>query len=417
MRAVAMPRFFNIKRPVKTQEPRLHSLSQSAASVATLAMSDSEGPNSKSIPSWQRQEPSNSPNQPDNNTPPQDPTEQTSPEPRASLIEKASKFLEDDSIRDAPIERKKLYLESKGLSEPEINDLLEIQQTPEAAVMEDYGIERQETSKPTAPTAPQTPSTASITQQQETPLPTATPSKDTPPIITYPEFLLHTQKPAPLITAPRLLTSLYIASGAVATIYGTSKYIIEPMVSNMTTARHSLFENAGANIAALNEKLEGAVSKVPDIPPWSKKDDSDTESITSSSDDDDDGARFFNRSAGTQTSPRLSRSNLSSPPSSSADPDEALSPVRDHTSALLGMQKKLSDLLPADKGSTTPLGESIDELRAYLETLPYTKSIRLGGKAGKQRELDAVANVKADIRGVKGVLLSARNFPSGVTAR
>ncbi len=31
--------------------------------------------------------------------------------------------------------------------------------------------------------------------------------------------------------------------------------------------------------------------------------------------------------------------------------------------------------------------------------------------------MDAVANVKAEIRAVKGVLLSARNFPSGVAAR
>ena len=360
-------------------------------------MSDFEGPKPKSIPSWQRQG--------------EEPTEQESLEPRTSLLEKASKFLEEDSIRDAPIERKKLYLESKGLSESEINDLLEIQQTPEAAVMEDYGIEQQEASQRPTPAAPQDPPITSMTEEQTL----AVPSKDVAPIITYPEFLLHAQKPAPRITAHRLLTSLYIASGAAATIYGTSKYIIEPMVSNMTTARHSLFESAGANIAGLNEKLEGAVSKVPEIPPWSKKNDSDTESITSSS-DDDDGARFFNRSAGTQTSPRLSpRSHSSS--SSSADPEEALSPAQDHTSALLGMQKKLQDLLPADEESTNSLGESIDELRAYLENLPCANSIRPGGKAGKQSEQDAVANVKAEIRGVKGVLLSARNFPSGVAVR
>lgn len=374
-------------------------------------MSGSEDPKSKGIPSWQRQEPSSSPNQPNNNTTAGEPTKQASHEPRASLIEKASKFLEDDSIRDAPIERKKLYLETKGLRESEINELLEIQQTPEAAVMEDYGIERQEASQRPIPTAPQNPPTSSTTEQQ-TP---AAPLKDSPPIITYPEFLLHAQKPAPLITASRLLTSLYIASGAAATIYGTSKYLIEPMVSNMTTARHSLFESAGANISSLNEKLEGAVSKVPEIRPWLKKDDLDTESITSSS-EDDDGARFFNRSAGTQTSPRLSpRSGSSS--SSSADPIEALSPVQDHTSALLGMQNKLSDLLPTGEESTNPLGESIDELQAYLEKLPYANSIRLGGKTGKKWEQDAVANVKAEIRGVKGVLLSARNFPSGVAAR
>ena len=365
-------------------------------------MSDSGGPKSKGIPSWQRQEPLNLPEQPDN-TPPQEQAEQQPPEPRASLIEKAAKFLEEDSTRDAPIERKKLFLESKGLTETEIDDLLEIQHTPEAAVMEDYGIERQEASQPTPGTTSLEPVTTSVPPER----PPDAPSKDTPPIITYPEFLLHAQKPVPLITANRLLTSLYIVSGTAATIYGTSKYIVEPMVESLTSARHFLFESAGANMIALNKKLESAVSKVPEIPPHSKEEDSDTDSISS------DGARFFNRSAGTQTSPHLSRSNSST----SSDPDEALSPTQDHTSALLEIHSKLSDLLPTDGEPVNPLRDSISELRAYLEKLPYANSLNLGGKVGKKREMDAVANLKAEIRGVKGVLLSARNFPSGVAAR
>lgn len=354
------------------------------------------------IPSWQRQEPSSLPERPDN-SPTQEPAEEQPLEPRGSLIEKATKFLEEDSIHDAPIERKKLFLESKGLTEIEIDNLLEIQHTPEAAVMEDYGIERQEASQPTPPITPQQHSTTSAPQEP----PPDAPSKDTPPIITYPEFLLHAQKPAPLITANRLLTSLYVASGAAVTIYGTSKYIVEPMVESLTSARHSLFEGAGANLDALNEKLESTVSKIPETPHHPKEEYSDTDSVSS------DGARFFNRSAGTQTSPHLSRSNSST----SSDPDEALSPTQDHTSALLGIHSKLADLLPKDGEPINPLGDSINELRAYLEKLPHANSLYLGGKARKKGELDAVASVKAEIRGVKGVLLSARNFPSGVAAR
>ena len=366
-------------------------------------MSDSEDPKSKDIPSWQQQGPSSVPAQPDS-APRQERAEQQPPESRASLIEKASKFLEDDSIRDAPIERKKLFLGSKGLTEPEIDELLEIQHTPEAAVMEDDGITREGTLQSTPPVAPQKPSTPSTPQER----PPAAPSKDIPPIITYPEFLLHAQNPAPLITANRLLTSLYIASGAAATIYGTSKYIVEPMVEDLTSARHSLFESAGANTNTLNEKLESAVSKVPEIPPHSNEEDSDSDSTSS------DGARFFNRSAGTQTSPRLSRSSNSS---TSSEPDEALSPTQDHTSALLGIHSKLSDLLPPDGEPKNPLRDSIRELRAYLEKLPHANPMYPGGKTGKRGEMDAVASVKAEIRGVKGVLLSARNFPSGVAAR
>lgn len=365
-------------------------------------MGDSQGPKSKGIPSWQRQEPSKTSDQPDS-TPSQEQAAQQPPDSRASLIEKASTFLKDDSIRNAPIERKKQFLESKGLSEPEIDDLLEIQHTPEAAVMEDYGIERRAASETTPPTAPQQPSTQPTAQER----PPAAPSRDNPPIITYPEFLLHAQKPAPLITANRLLTSLYIASGAAATIYGTSKHIVEPMLESLTTARHSLFESAGANIDAFNKKLESAASRVPERPPRPKEDGSDTDSVGS------DGARFFNRSAGTQTSPRLSRSNSST----SSDSDAPLSPTQDHASALLGIHGKLSDLLPTDGASSNPLGDSISELRAYLEKLPHASSTHSGGKSGEQGGLDAVANVKAEIRSVKGVLLSARNFPSGVAAR
>lgn len=339
------------------------------------------------------------PKQPDNT----EAAEPETPEPRDSLIEKASRFLQEDPIRDAPIERKKLFLESKGLTETEIDTLLEFRHTPEVAVMEDYGIERPDASPPTLPTATRQPSVSSAPQER----PPAAPSTDSAPIITYPEFLLHAQKPAPLITADRLLTSLYIASGAAATVYGTSKYVVEPMVESLTLARHSLFESAGANIEALNGRLERAVSKVPEIPSRSKEDDSDSDSTTS------DGARFFNRSAGTQTSPRLSRTISSA----SSEPDEGPSPTRNHTSALSGIHSKLSDLLPTNGESTNPLGDSISELRAYLEKLPYANPTHSGGRPGKRGEIDAVASVKAEIRGVKGVLLSARNFPSGVAAR
>ena len=366
-------------------------------------MGDSDEPKPKAIPTWQRQEASRVPDQPAN-TPPQEPAPHQPPNSRASLIQSASKFLEDDSIRSAPIEQKKLFLESKGLTAAEIDELLETQPTPEAAVVEDDGAAQEEVSQSTPPTAPQRPLTSSIPQEHQPPA--ATPN-DTPPIITYPEFLLHAQKPAPLITANRLLTSLYIASGAAATIYGTSKYGVEPMVENLTSARHSLLEGAGASIDVLNQKLESAVSKIPDTPDRFKEEDSDTESMSS------EGARFFNRSAGTQTSPRLSRSSSST----SSEQGEAISSTQYHTSALLDIHSKLSDLVPMHGEAMHPLGDSISGLRAYLDTLPRESSVHLGGKAGKRVNVDAVANLKAEIRSVKGVLLSARNFPSGIAAR
>lgn len=45
----------------------------------------------------------------------------------------------------------------------------------------------------------------------------------------------------------------------------------------------------------------------------------------------------------------------------------------------------------------------------------YSGMVRdmVGGEGGKE-ELDEIAKVRAGIRGVKGVLLSARSFPRGV---
>ena len=98
-------------------------------------------------------------------------------------------------------------------------------------------------------------------------------------------------------------------------------------------------------------------------------------------------------------------------------PDEVLSKAQDHAETLLRIHDRLCDLLPPEGEPTNPLGDSVRELRAYLGKLPLANSLHVGGKAGRRGENDAVANVKAEIRGVKGVLLSARNFPSGVAAR
>lgn len=362
----------------------------------SFKMSDSDGPKAKIIPSWQRL---NVP-KPAERHPEQDANEPSSPEDRASLIEKAAKFLEDEDIRNAPRERKEYFLTLKGLTEDEIRDLLEEQHVPEADIVEGFEREQQEVSQPT-------PSPA-LSVPIENPSPA--PLKDVPPIITYPEFLLHSQRPPPLITVQRLLNTFYFATGAAATLYGTSKYIVEPMVESLTSARHSLFETASADLDKLNKMLEKTVSKIPEVS-HNDVDDSDAESTNS------DGARFFNRSAATQTSPSLSRSTSGSSVSHKSDPSVASA----HWSRLSTLHSKLSELLPEkeqaaepsiDSAATAnPLKDSVDDLRRYLDGLTYASMSSSGKKPG---EMDELAKVKAEIRGVKGVLLSARNFPSSV---
>ena len=155
-----------------------------------------------------------------------------------------------------------------------------------------------------------------------------------------------------------------------------------------------------------------------------EEEDSDAESTPSN---DNDGARYFTRSVATQTSPRrVSSSDLAPVTTTKASEGKvsAGSLAQNHTRALLSIHANLSDLLPpppAPNGS--PLGASISELQSYLEKLPQERQTALGvrkavrRKAGAMVVEDAVADLKAEIRGVKGVLMSARNFPSGVMAR
>ena len=360
-------------------------------------MSDSDDSKTRSIPSWQRLEATAS--QPTKPQPAQEGDKLAAPDDRTSLTETAAKFLEDEEIRDSPRERKESFLALKGLNDDEIRNLLNERERVEAENTESVEKEQQETSQIEQPTF----GTESTNAKP-------TPSKDISPIITYPEFLLHSQKPPPLFTLQRLLNTFYFATGAAATLYGTSKYVVEPMVESMTSARHSLFERASADIEKLNERLTKTVSKLPDISP-DLDNESDAESMTS------DGTRFFNRSAATQTSPSLSRSVSEVFESPESNP----SICEVHHTKLSTMKSKLSELLPENESAAYPgkdpsnaaisLKDTVEDLRRYLDGLA---SANIGGSGKKPGEMDEVAKVKAEIRGVKGVLLSARNFPSSV---
>ena len=383
-------------------------------------MGDSEGPKPKIIPSWQLQ--GSSAQTLSEEDAAQNSTDRTSTHERQHFLrDSAAKFLQDEDVRDAPVERKKSFLGTKGLSEDEIQDLLQEQgqepeqHTAEAAVMEDYGIEkealRRQSSKPVPTQVNESHPSAILANNASSESTSAsggdqTPSKDIPPIITYPEFLLHSQKPPPLMTARRLLIALYVSSGVAATASGTSKYIVEPMIESLTSARRSLAETASANIDALNSKLEGTVSKLPDnLVNVHGEEDSDNESI------DSDPSRFFSRSAGTQTSPHGSLS----PSLASSKVATLATPSQGHNDTLSTIHSRLSDLRPPD--TTSAVKESMNELRKFLDGLPYANTTQQNGKLWEKTNSDEYGKLRAEIRGVKGVLLSARNFPSGVSVR
>ena len=262
---------------------------------------------------------------------------------------------------------------------------------------------------------PPTQSQSNPTQKSEfSSMPTNVQIPDVPPIITYPEFLLHSQKPPPLITARRLLNTVYLVSGTAAAIYGTSQYLVSPMLESLDSARHSLFKTTSSNLNTMQKKLEGVVSTVP--PSIANKlsngvaDGDDESSITS------DPAELFHRDTGTQTSLPPSPSSPSSSASMLSPPVMTLS---SQGQKLQNLQSHLSNFLSSGvelQTSDKTIQDELYEFRRYLEGVSFGRIHNHKEAIGKMGEKDdEIAKVKAEIRAVKGVLLSSKTFPAGGT--
>ncbi|KAJ5613134.1 hypothetical protein N7510_006328 [Penicillium lagena] len=401
-----------------------------------------------SIPSWQQQSAN-----PPADQPPSSPNSDAAPSAsRQELVDQAARFLEDDSIRDASTNHKVSFLESKGLTPDEIQTLLGVSRNAEATSI------NPDTAEGKAPPS-SSPSSSSSSESQSTevspssssatsPSPSTTmsqprsttsaPQKDVPPIITYPEFLVQSSKPPPLVTMRSVLYTLYGAAGLGASIYGASEFLVKPMLASLTSARHDLAITAHQNLQKLNEKLEQNVSVIPAHltarkPKLALDDeedevDHDGDSVTS------DPTELFHRDVATQTTPEES----STPLSSSSSTDEltltgAGIAVSNHLKRLESIQSQLREVVDCEKDASSledSMRSGLTDLHHYLDGLIYSApaytaagaSYGVYGGSGssvdnsamgvRKAEDDAIAAFKADIRGVKGALLSARNFPA-----
>ncbi|KAJ5594896.1 uncharacterized protein N7459_001104 [Penicillium hispanicum] len=416
------------------------------------------GPTSKSsaIPSWQQQATTAPADQSSSLSPSPSSDDAPAPAPtsRQELLDQASRFLEDESIRDSPTDRKVSFLESKGLNQEEIQQLLGLSRNPEATsnssgTTEDKGEETTPTPsssshhEATSPSTATESSTTTAMAQARPPVTPSTPSttsRDVPPIITYPEFLLQASKPPPLVTMRGTLYTIYGAAGLGAGIYGASEYLVKPMLANLTTARHELAATAKENLQKLNEKLEQNVSVVPT---HLTADKANTEEGAEEFDDDSitsDPTELFHRDIGTQTAP------VSRPPSSSATREALESTVDDpsiavsnHVNRIESIQSQLKEVTDFERDSSNledSMRARLTDLHHYLDGMIYsTPSYTAvgpayslyGGHTGsgldgrstgvRKSEDEAIAGFKAEIRGVKGALLSARNFPASRAGR
>lgn len=416
-------------------------------------MSDSSS-KPASIPSWQRQSGTTSTDQ----SSPSSPSSSPSPNSddagastnREDLLTQADKFLQDESIRDSPTDRKVAFLESKGLNSDEIDKLLGVTRNAEATSTTATATEDKTQETPATLSTDQSETTSSsstagqsslsntVSQPRSTAPTTTTTTpastaRDVPPIITYPEFLFEANKPPPLVTMQRVLYTIYGAAGLGASIYGASEYLVKPMLATLTSARHELASTAQENLQKLNEKLEQNVTVIPahltarKTSPADEEESNDTDSVTS------DPTELFHRDMGTQTSPDTTEASISAIEKESRAPDAPTQAVNGHMTRLESIQSQLKEVNDVDKDSSTledDLRSRLSDLHHYLDGLIYaaptfsasTPSYGLYSTTSngtdntamgvKKSEDEAIASFKAEIRGVKGALLSARNFPT-----
>ncbi|KAI5241386.1 hypothetical protein E4T43_05489 [Aureobasidium subglaciale] len=382
-------------------------------------------------------------------------------EATSTAIDRVRKFLQDPVVKDASPDKKRAFLLSKGISEDAIDRLVTspdsehkdtdadedsaIQNATESTT--DASTEAAQQEFDASKTTPQPQAYVRTTDgsqdaaEQEfdaskavsfsptefraanpsttpAPPPQQQPRRDLPPIVTYPEFLVQPQKPPPLVTVSRIINATYIAGALTASAYALSKYIIAPMADNLNDARHDLFEHTSDYVNDFNDRLSEVVSTVPSpaksfLPNTAEFADFDMDSVTS------DPTELFHRDVGTQTSPSLSRRTSLSSDTDVVKPDTV--PVKQATRLEI-IRSHLAELLEGTESngaSNQTLQESVGETRQYLDGLYYTPPSyswnadnTLNTNGAKDKQPDAAVALKAEIRGVKGVLLSAKRFPS-----
>lgn len=373
-------------------------------------MSDSEeNKGASAIPSWQRS------------------SETEAPAPDATgsqddKLEVARRFLDDEGVKDAPREKKIEFLKEKGIEASNIAKLLGEQETPASsevrATLDDLQsmltplkvTETTEELRSISSSPPSSDATNESTDStQLSPLTTSTqpitssPTADRPPIVTYPEFLTKPIRPPPLVTKTGLLATLYAFAGLSTLLYGSSKYIVAPMVETQTEARQDFHATTLTKLDSIVAKLEKTVSEVPP-----RK----STSIEDTPSEAEDPTEMFHRDMGTQTSP------LATPGIGDGKEEKG---AKKHAGQLAKLSKTLTDLkneVRAQSEDMEDIKTIVDVFRDELDAMTYAgqndylAGYDVYGRSRKAEPDDEIRKVRDNIRRVKGVLLSTRNFPA-----
>lgn len=323
----------------------------------------------------------------------------------AQLRENVKSFLQDPAVKDAPMEKKRAFFESKGIPKDMVEEVLKAEEAGfTASDFEGFKQQQQQQGPPEIKTPPPRP------QQQQA---------SGPPIIMYPEHLEEAHKPPPLITPSRLVNTAYFVGGLAALIYGASKYLVTPMSASLTEARHDFAAHSQGKVDEMNLRLEKLVSKVP---AGAKTITAADENAAGEDDDSEtsDPTELYHRDMGTQTSPAQSRRSSSS--SDSISKPTKKDPIAYQSNGLSILSSHLNEMLNASnkvESANKERQDSLNKLRHNVDGMLYGSMAGLNvwnqtEDAAKKREKeaqDAMEDLKKEIRGVKGVLLSAKRFP------
>lgn len=373
-------------------------------------MTGSDEANKAAIPAWQRTSINHAISSPHLAQ------ESTAAQTDEYTLEAARKWLDDKAIRNEPRDRKTAFLKDKGLQNETIQSLLggyeKLTVVDQLKTVHDSTTDVVQ--KESAEAKPEDAVPATPPQNSR---------RDIPPIITYPEFLIRPQKPPPLVTAQRLIHAAYAFAGISTLTYGASKFIVQPMLESLTSAREELASTALQGLEKLNTKLESTVSHIPYIVSSQAQKEGDYRNEDEES-VDSDPTELFHRDIGIQTSPPQSRS-------SSVSPSDLKSkdPATRHASTLSSLLSNLKSLDPPEDPDPFPITEklkdTVSNFQTYLNTLQFSgssfrtdyNSIYTSTSVADYKKLkslndtDEAAKLKAEIRAMKGVFLSSRNFP------
>ncbi len=233
--------------------------------------------------------------------------------------------------------------------------------------------------------------------------------------MTYPEFLAQPAHNPPLVTIGHLVNAAYITGALAATMYSLSRCIVTPLSRSMTASRHDFATHALEMLENFNKSLKDAAS----ADPATNAKPNISHLIDDVSEADSDPTEFFHRDAGTQTTPSLSRQPSPSPDEKD---ENAVTGHENRLKMLTSHIRELSAIASDKTASSSSLKTNLSDLTTYLSEMSeqnqfhfskgrfYGESYGLRKKDGKDAQAEAL---KADIRAVKAVFLSTRNFPAG----